>query len=101
MAFEMWNNFSGGFFEYAMSAYDKLEPWTYPLVFVGIIGYVYMATRSVTAAIISIFITLGLYGASTSIFDAVPSLNLLLWCITIIGIPMLFFAIVLKVVDRI
>lgn len=97
----MWSNFSGGFFEYAMDAYGNLEPWTYPLIIVGIIGYVFMATRSVTATVVSIFIALGIYATTTSIFDNVPSLNLFLWCIAIVGIPLLLFAIVLKVVDRI
>jgi len=39
-----------GIINYSMSAYDILGVFLYPLIFCGIIGYVYMKQQSVIAA---------------------------------------------------
>ena len=90
MVFDMWSNFSGGFFEYAMDAYSNLEPWVYPLILLGVIGYVYTATHSVITAIAAILITFGLY-ATTSVFVDVPDISLFMSLVTIVGISALIF----------
>lgn len=101
MSFDIWSNFSGGIFEYSIDAYNGLEPWTYPIIFLAIIGYVFMATRSITAAIVSIFITMGIYATTTNIFVDVPDLTLFLMIVSLIGMSMLFIVLIMKVVDRI
>jgi len=98
---DIWTNFSQGFFEYSMNAYNNLEPWTYPLIFMGIIGYIYMATHSIITAIIGIIVTFAIYAFTTNIFVETSELSLFLFLITLIGITMLITALILKVVNRI
>lgn len=96
----MWGNFSSGIFEYAMDAYSSLEPWTYPLIFIGIIGYVYTATHSVITAIAAILITFGIYAATTNVFVDVPDVSLLMSLISLIGISALIFTLFARKVIR-
>ena len=96
----IWTDFSSGIFDYAISAYSNLEPWTYPLIFMGIMGYVYVASKSMTAFIVSVFITLGVFATTTSVFADVPNLNLFLFIVTVFGMSLVILALVLKVVDR-
>jgi len=96
-----WGNFTGGIIEYSINGYSNLEPWTYPLILVGIIGYVFMATHSVVTCVVAILITLGVYSSTTDIFVNVPDISLFLYIITLVGITLLLMILVLKVVDRI
>lgn len=96
-----WTNFSQGIFEYSINAYSNLEPWTYPLIFMGIIGYVFMATHSIVTSIVAILITLGIYSSTTDIFANIPDLSLFLYIVTLVGITLLVMVLILKVVDRI
>jgi hypothetical protein len=97
---DIWTNFSGGIFEYALSAYNNLEPWTYPLIFLGVIGYMYSATHSVITAIVAILITFGIFATTTSIFVDVPDLGLFLNIVTLVGISALIFSFFAKRVIR-
>lgn len=102
LLFDLWTNFtSNGIFQYALSAYSNLEPWTFPLIFVGIMGYVYVATKSVVAFIVSVFLTLGVFATTTSIFANVEPLNLFLFIVTIFGLSLAIYALIDKVVERI
>lgn len=60
---DVWSNMTENFPKYATDAYSAIDPWFYPLLFFGIIGYVYVYTKSVVVASVAILITLGLYGA--------------------------------------
>lgn len=92
----LWSNFTDGFLDFGMSAYGSLEPWVYPLVFVGIIGYVYASTKSLTVAIAAIIFTFGIYGVTTNVFEAVPDINLFLYIISVIGILLLIVSFIFK-----
>ena len=92
----LWSNFTDGFIDFGMSAYGSLEPWVYPLVFIGIIGFVYATMKSITVTVVAIIFTLGIYGATTNIFNEVPDLNLFLYIISIIGIALLITALFIK-----
>ena len=98
---DIWSNFSQGIFEYSINGYNNMEPWTYPLIFMGVIGYVYMVTHSAITAVVAILVTFGLYAWTTDIFVNVSDLSLFLYIVTLIGITLLIVVIVLKVVDRI
>jgi hypothetical protein len=100
MSYEIWNNFSTGIWNYAVDAYSNMEPWTYPLFFLGIIGYVYTATHSVTALVASIIGTFALYATTTTIFADVPDLSLFLNIVSIVGISALIFTLVMRKVVR-
>lgn len=97
---EIWQNFSGGMWNYAMEAYAQLEPWTYPLFFVGIIGYVYTATHSITALVVSIIATFALWATTTPIFTDVSPLVLFFNIITLVGVSALLFTLIIKKVAR-
>lgn len=85
----LWDNFTNGVFDYAMSAYASLEPWVYPLLFMGIIGYVYAVMNSLVVTIVAIILTLGIYAGTTDVFAAVPDVTLFLYIVTIIGLVLL------------
>ena len=92
----LWDNFTSGFIDYAMSAYDGFGVWKYPLLFFAMIGYVYGTMQSITVTIIAVLFTLGIYGATTNIFADVPDLTLFLYIVTIVGIALLITAIFIK-----
>ena len=93
---DVWANFSSGIAQYATDAFSVLDPWFYPIIFIGVIGYIYTCMHSVTVAVVAIIITLGLFGATTSIFAGVPEVTQLLYIISIIGITMLIVTLILK-----
>lgn len=96
----IWGNFSQGIFEYAIDAYSNLEPWTFPLIFIGIIGYVYSATHSIVTMVAAILITFGIYATTTDIFNDVPDISLLMSLISIIGISALVFTLFIRKVVK-
>jgi len=93
---DIWGNFTNGSVEYAVQAFQAVDPWFYPIIMVAIIGYIYTAMNSVTAAVIGIIITLGIFGATTSIFEAegIAQMTQFLYVVTIIGISMLLLSLV-------
>lgn len=92
MAFEIFDEFTSGIPDYAVSAFNAIDPWFWPLVFIGIIGFVYAAMSSVTLAVIAILITFGMFATTTTIFVDVPEISLFLYIIAVIGITVLIAA---------
>jgi len=92
---DVWGNFSEGVPQYAMEAFSAIDPWLYPIVLFGIIGYIYGCMQSVTSAIIAILITLGIFSVTTSIFEEVPEMTQILYIITILGLTMLLVSLLL------
>ena len=93
---DIWGNFTRGIPEFAQESFSALDPWFYPLLLFGIIGYIYTCMKSVTSAVIAIIITLGIFGATTSIFEGegVPYMTQMMYIITIMGIAMLLFSLI-------
>ena len=85
----LWSNFTNGTIQYAFEAFQAVDPWFYPLFFLGIIGYIYTCMHSVMAAVAAILLTFGVftfgYGA-TDVFEAVPEFTMFLYLMTCFGI---------------
>jgi len=96
MVHELWQNFSINIPQWAIDAYGSVDPWTYPFVFIGIIGYIYTATESLTMAVVGIFITFGIFATTTSIFEAVPQISTFFYIIAVLGITMLVVTLIIK-----
>lgn len=92
----IWDSFIQGIFDYGMSAYDPFGIWKYPLIILGIIGFVYATMESAIVAIIAIVFSLTIYGATTDIFNDVPDINLFMYIITIVGIALLLTVLFIK-----
>jgi hypothetical protein len=80
---------------WAMSAYDGLGEYKYPLIIVGILGYAYMATKSITLFVVAIIVTFAIF-APVSLFADVPDLSMMFSLISVIGIVSLLMAVLLK-----
>ena len=95
---DLWGNFSSGIIDYAMSAYSSLEPWVYPFILIGIIGYVYAVMNSITVAIVAIIFTLGIYATTTSIWISAPVNDavMFLYLVSVIGIGLLIAMLFIK-----
>ena len=82
-----WTIISSNWADFIMTGYDAIfQHWTYPLIFLGIIGYVYCVNRSAISAAAAICIIFGVYG-TTAIFSYpdVAGFSLLGWLITIVS----------------
>ena len=87
-----WTNISGNWMDFFMSGYTGIfENFTYPLIFLGIIGYVYCITHSAMGAAATICLTFGIYGV-TGVFATGSSaeFSILSWLITLISFSALF-----------
>ena len=93
---DIWGNFSRSIPDYMTDAFSAIDPWFWPLVFVGVFGFLYTAMNSVTVAIVGILVTFGLFAASTNIFAGIPELTMFLYLIVIVGITMLFVTLFLS-----
>ena len=82
---DLWNNSTDNFMQYAIDAYSAIDPWFYPILLFGIVGYVYTYMRSTIAAVVAIFITLGIYGA-TGIFNGTYELTLFMYIVALVGV---------------
>jgi len=89
MPMDVWGNFTRSIPDFAVAAFDAVDPWFWPLVFVGVFGFLYTAMNSVTVAIVGILVTFGLFAASTNIFHGIPELTQFLYLVTIVGLTML------------
>ena len=96
MAYEIFENITQGVFEYSIDAFNIMGLWFMPLVFLGIIGYIYAAMQSVTVAIVGIIITLGIFAATSQIFENVPVLVQLFYIITVLGLCLLLTGLFIK-----
>lgn len=81
---DVWSNMTSNFPKYATDAYSAIDPWFYPILFLGIIGYVYAYTKSVVVASVAILITLGLFGVTG--FVGVGTLGNFLYIVVAIGL---------------
>lgn len=79
---------------WAMSAYDGLGEYKYPLIIIGILGYVYMATKSITLFVVAVIVTFAFFG--TGVLANVPEVSMLFSVITVVGIVSLLMAVLLK-----
>ena len=88
----------GGIVGYMMETFAPMQPYFWVLFFGAIIGYVYLAMQSLTAAVIVILLVLGIFGTTTlsGYFAAVPVFFQFLYIITIVGLSSLVVAFVIK-----
>ena len=92
----IWTNFTRSIPQYAVDAYAAVDPWFYPILFIGIIGFIYTSMNSITVAIIAILITFGIFATTTSIFTEVSELTQFLYIITVVGLTMLIVTLILN-----
>jgi hypothetical protein len=87
-----------GIIGYLLETFTPMNPYFWVLFFVGVIGYVYLALQSITATIIVILITFGIFGGTSisGYFAAVPVINQLLYIITLFGLMLLIGTFVMK-----
>jgi hypothetical protein len=83
------------FFEYCWSAYDVIGPMKYPLLVLGIVGYVFLYTKSATLAVVTIIVAFSIFGG-TGLFAGSQVMNSFLGTITIVGIASLLLAVIIK-----
>jgi hypothetical protein len=83
------------FFEYAMSSYDALDIYKYPLLILAIVGYIYLSTKSSTLAILTVIVALSVFGG-TGMFAQTFVLNNLFAILTVLGLAALFLGLILK-----
>jgi len=63
-----WSNISTNWADFIMSGYDDVfGHWVYPLILLGIVGYVYCINRSALSAAAGICIIFSVFGA-TAVF---------------------------------
>jgi hypothetical protein len=87
-----WTNVSADWISYSISGYDYIfGNWVYPLIFLGIIGYVYCINRSAISAAVAICIIFAVFGG-TAIFQYpdIAEFSLLGWLIVIFSFAGLF-----------
>lgn len=92
----IWGNFTNSSVEYAVQAFQAVDPWFYPIIFIGIIGYLYTCMHSVTVAIVGIIITFGMFAVTTNIFAEVPEITQFLYLVAITGITVLIVTLITK-----
>ena len=87
-----WTNISSDWIGYILTGYDNIfGNWTYPLMFLGVVGYIYCLNRSAMSAAAAICIIFGVYGV-TGIFryGEIAEFSLLSWVIVIMSFSGLF-----------
>ena len=87
-----WTNISGDWAGWIIGAYDTIfANWTYPLIFLGIVGYVYCINRSAMAAAVAICLIFGIYGAAAIFsYSEISQFSMLGWVITVTAFAGLF-----------
>ena len=96
MPYSIFENLSSGIRDFSMAAFSSVEPFTWPLFFIGIIGFIYAGMHSLVVAVVGILITLGTFVGTTTIFTDIPELTQFLYIISIIGIALLLAMVVIK-----
>ena len=98
MAFEIWEKFTTeGILNYALSAYGSLDIWLWPLIFLGIFGFIYAGTKSIVVCVVGIIITFGVFAGTTNIFNQVPEPTMVAYIVVIMGLTMLFTGLFIKI----
>lgn len=87
-----WSNITTNWVDWLMSGYDNIfGNWTYPLIFLGVIGYVYCVSRSAMVAAAAICLTFGIFGA-TAVFryPDIAEFSVMGWIIVIVSFAGMF-----------
>lgn len=82
-----WSNISADWIGWLMTGYDNvLGNWVFPLIFLGIAGYVYCMSRSAVTAAASICLIFGIFGV-TNIFryPDLATVSMISWLIVIVS----------------
>lgn len=87
-----WSNITGDWAGWIMTGYDNIfQHWTYPLIFLGVIGYVYCISRSATTAAAAICLFFAIYGGTAILgYPDVAEFSQFGWIITIVAFAGLF-----------
>lgn len=96
MPFPLFENFSSEIIQFGLDAFAPVDPWFYPFIIVGIIGFIYGAMESITVTTVAILVTFGIFATTTSIFEQVPAINILFYIISILGLAILITTAVIR-----
>ena len=96
MLHPIWENLTNGFINYSLDSYNILGIWLYPLLLLGIVGYIYASMHSITVAVVGIIITIGVFASTSMIFVNVPIITQFLYIIVVLGICMLLVGVFIK-----
>lgn len=89
-----WSYIQGNFTQWALTGYmNAMGFWFYPLMFITIVGYVYLKQQSYTAAAITILILVAVFG---NILSGVPILINFLHIMTALAVTGLFLIFLTK-----
>lgn len=97
-----WSNISSDWASWIMTGYDNVfQHWTYPLIFLGVVGYVYCINRSAVSAAVAICLVFGIYGI-TGVFQYgdIAEFSMLSWIIVIVAFSALFTTLFVSVGKR-
>lgn len=94
MPYTIWEGIKSGIIDWAMGTYSTLDPWTYPMIFAGVICFIYASMQSLIVAVVGIIITMSLFG--TTVFVGVPDITTFFYILTILGVAMLVTALFIK-----
>jgi hypothetical protein len=87
-----------GIMGYMMETFQPMNPLFWVIIFGALICYVYLASKSLIAAVILILITFATFGGTviSGYFSDVPIFTQFLYIITLFGIASLIFGLVMK-----
>ncbi len=87
-----WSNISSDWIGYIMTGYEYIfGNWVYPIIFLGIVGYVYAVNRSAISAAAGICIVFAAFGVTGIFrFPEIVQFSALAWGITVTSIAGLF-----------
>lgn len=89
----------GGIAGYMMQTFSGMQPYFWVMFFGGIIGYVYLSMKSLTATVVMILLTFGIWAGTafgTDYLGAVPVFTQLLYIITLVGLVTLVATFIMK-----
>jgi len=93
-----WDTISSNWIEWALTGYKNIfGNWVYPIVFIGIIGYIYCINRSAFSAAAGICITFAVFGV-TGVFSQPETMyfTLISWVLVIFSFAGLFVILIVK-----
>ena len=87
-----WSNITGNWSDFILTGYNNIfQNWTYPLIFLGFICYIYCINRSAMSAAAAICIIFGVYGITGVLsYPDIAPFSLLSWGITLTSFAGLF-----------
>ena len=85
-----WSNISNDWADWMLTGYRNiLGDWVYPLIFMGIVGYVYCINRSATSAAVAICLIFTVFGV-TGVFAGSDEHVVLMSIVSIVSFSVLF-----------